>query len=119
MKKSKIRYIKQVLDSLEPLKKIPPKHRLSIVPLLTDDCLHKICESCQNLLGNTFNLNKNEMKKVHRKLKKHKKNIRLFSNPSTSLGRKRSILGNSQTGAGIFSILASTIIPALVAAIAK
>ena len=119
MKKSKIRYIKQVLNSLEPLKKIPPKHRMSIVPLLTDDCLHKICESCQNLLDNTFNLNKNEMRKVHRKLKKHKKNIRLFSNPSTSLGRKRSILGNSQTGAGIFSILASTIIPALVAAIAK
>ena len=73
MKTSKIRYIRRVLASLEPLQKIPPKHRPGIAPILTDDCLHKICEGCQNLLRNTFDLDKNEMGKVRRKLKKHKK----------------------------------------------
>ena len=119
MKKNKVRYIRQVLASLEPLQKIPPKHRTAIAPLLADDCLHKICEGCQNLLRNTFNLNKREMGKVTRKLKKHKKDIRIFSKPETSTARKRKILSSSQTGGGIFSILLSTVIPALVAAIAK
>lgn len=119
MKTSKIRYIREVLASLEPLQKIPPKHRPGIAPILTDDCLHKICEGCQNLLRNTFDLDKNEMGKVRRKLKKHKKDIRLFSKPETSLARKRKILGNPQIGGGIFSILLSTVIPALVAAITK
>jgi len=119
MKTNKIRYIRRVLASLEPLQKIPPKHRPAIAPILTDDCVHKICEGCQNLLRNTFDLDKNEMGKVRRKLKKHKKDIRLFSNPETSLARKRKILANPQTGGGIFSILLSTVIPALVAAITK
>ena len=119
MKKSKIRYIRQVLGSLEPLTKIPPKHRPAIAPLLTDDCLHKICEGCQNLLQNTFDLDSSVMGKVRRKLKKHKKDIRLLSKPETSVTRKRKILANKQTGAGIFSILFSTVIPALVAAISK
>ena len=100
MKTSKIRYIRRVLASLEPLQKIPPKHRPAIAPILTDDCLHKICEGCQNLLRNTFDLDKNEMGKVRRKLKKHKKDIRIFSKPETSLARKRKILANPQTGGG-------------------
>ena len=80
-----------MLASLEPLQKIPPKHRPAIAPILTDDCLHKICEGCQNLLRNTFDLDKNEMGKVRRKLKKHKKDIRLFSNPETRKSKSHNI----------------------------
>ena len=119
MKRDKIKYIQEVLTKLEPLKKISQKHRTSIVPLLSDDCIHKICEGCQNLLQNTFDLDKNKTRIVQRRLKKHRRVMRLFSKPETSIRRKRKILANQQIGSGIFSILASTIIPALVAAITK
>ena len=119
MKKKKIKYIRRVLTTLTPLQKIPPKLRPSIVPLLTDDCLHKICEGCQNLLRNTFDLGKNDIGKVRRKLNKHREDVRLFSKPETSILKKRKILSNTQTGSGIFSILFSTIIPALAAAISR
>ena len=119
MKRDKIKYIQEVLTKLEPLKKISQKHRTNIVPLLSDDCIHKICEGCQNLLQNTFDLDKNKTRIVQRRLKKHRRVMRLFSKPETSIRRKRKILANQQIGSGIFSILASTIIPALVAAITK
>ena len=50
MKKSKRNYIRNVLTYLEPISKVPPKRRNNIVPLLSDETIHKLCESCQNLL---------------------------------------------------------------------
>ena len=119
MKKSKLKYIRQVLNHLEPLSHVSPKKSINIVPLLSDDTIHKLCESCQNLLKNTYGLNNQKLRKITKKLKPLAKDVRRLASPSTSLLRKRKLLSNQQIGGGIFTIIASTIIPALLSAIAK
>ena len=54
MKKSKRNYIRNVLTYLEPISKVPPKRRNNIVPLLSDETIHKLCESCQNFVAKCF-----------------------------------------------------------------
>ena len=119
IKSGKKKYLKKVLQQLKPLAKIPSKSRLDMVPLLSDECIHKICESCQNLVLNTYGFDKGKLWKIKTKLKGSEKNIRLISKPTSSLLSKRKILASKQTGGGVFTLLASTIVPALIAALSK
>lgn len=119
MRKKDKQYIENSLKYLTPLKLLTKKQKSTIVPLLSDDCIHKICESCQNLLQNTYGFNKKKLNMIRKKLSSSSNDLRKFSNPKSSLLRKRKILESEQTGGGIFSLLASTIIPALISAIAK
>ena len=119
MRKRKQQYIEKTLSYLLPLTKIPKKNRSAFVQLLSDDCIHKICESCQNLLLNTYKFNHDKLKHIKRKLSTSPEDMRTFSKSSSSLLRKRQILSNDQEGSGIFSLLATTLIPALIGAIAK
>ena len=64
MKKGKQKYVKSVLGKLEPLSKIPSKKSVQIIPILSDDCIHAICESCFNLLQNTYGLDKRKLRLV-------------------------------------------------------
>jgi hypothetical protein len=113
------KYLKEVLRNLTPLLKIPKSRRSAVIPLLSDGCIHKICESCQNLLKNTYGFDRKKLRKIRNKFKSGKNEIRLFARPTSSLLRKRKILANEQTGGGIFTVLASAIIPAIIAALSK
>ena len=115
----KKKYIQKSLRTLLPLTKISSKQRANLIPLLSDECIHKICESCQNLLLNTFQLDEKKLTNIKRRLKNSQKDIRHLAKPRTSLLKKRQLLSNEQTGRGIFTILASTIVPALIAALTK
>ena len=119
MKKRQKKYLKEVVASLSPLTKIPAKTLLSLIPLLSDDCIHKICESCQNFLLNSFNLERKKLKNAVKKFNKSKKDLRTLAKPGVSLLRKRKLLANEQTGRGVVSILASIVLPALVSALSK
>ena len=113
MVKAKRVYLKKVVKSLAPITKLKSKELINIVPL------HKVCESCQNLLKNTYNFNDKTIKKVKKKLKSVKKEFRTLSKPKSSLNVKRSLLSNQQVGKGVFTILSSFILPALLAGLAK
>lgn len=119
MNKLQKKYLKGVIGTLLPLTKIPKSQTLSLLPLLSDDCIHKICETCQNFLMNSFNLNKKKLSYVRKKFNKSKKDIRTLARPSVSLLRKRKILSDNQTGRGVISILASIALPALLSALSK
>lgn len=119
MKPKKVQYIRRVLQYLQPLSRLPLKERNKIVPLLSDECIHKICESCHNLLLNTYKLNEKRLSKVKSILYRSRKNVRKIANPSSSLLSKRKLLSSNQTGRGFFTILASVIIPALIGLINK
>lgn len=112
-------YLKKVVKKLHPLVKIKRKEILNLVPLLSDECIHSVCESCQNLLKNTFKFDEKLLKKVKRKLKFARKDIRTLANPKTSLLKKRRLLSKNQTGGGVFSILSTFIIPAILSAITQ
>ena len=115
----KKKYIESVLRQLKPLTKIPASMRQDMIPLLSDECIHRICESCQNLVLNTYGFDQSKIKKIKSRLKGSEKQMRLISRPSSSLLSKRKVLSSNQTGRGIFTLLASTIVPALVAALSK
>ena len=115
----KKKYIEKTLGTLLPLTKISNKQRANFIPILSDDCIHKICESCQNLVLNTYGFDKAKLQKIRTKLKGSEKNIRLISKPTSSLLSKRKVLASKQTGGGVFTLLASTIVPALIAALSK
>ena len=115
----KKKYIEQVLRQLKPLTKIPANMRQDMTPLLSDECIHRICESCQNLVLNTYGFDQSRLKKIKKQLRGSEKQMRLISRPSSSLLSKRKVLSSNQTGRGIFTLLASTIVPALVAALSK
>ena len=86
---------------------------------MSDDCIHAICESCFNLLQNTYGLDKRKIGHVKRKLYESRNDVRTIVNPKTTLLKKRKLLMKEQTGRGIFTVLATTIIPAIIAALAK
>ena len=115
----KKKYIESVLRQLKPLTKIPASMRQDMIPLLSDECIHRICESCQNLVLNTYGFDQSKIKKIKSRLKGSEKQMRLISRPSSSLLSKRKVLSSNQTGRGIFTLLASTIVPALIAALSK
>jgi hypothetical protein len=115
----KKKYVKEALDYLLPLAKLPLKTRIKLIPLLSDTCIHKICEGCRNLLDNTADFDDKSIKKIRKKLQSSKNDIRCLARPSTSLLRKRKLLAKNQTGRGVFSILASIIVPALLGALTR
>lgn len=117
--RGKKKYIESVLRQLKPLTKIPATMRQDMIPLLSDECIHRICESCQNLVLNTYGFDQSKIKKIKSRLKGSEKQMRLISRPSSSLLSKRKVLSSNQTGRGIFTLLASTIVPALIAALSK
>ena len=119
MRKGKQKYIKAALRKLEPLSKISNRKSFQLIPLLSDDSIHAICESCFNLLQNTYGLDKRKLGQVKRKLYESRNDIRSIVNPNTTLLKKRKLLMKEQTGRGVFTVLATTIIPALIAALAK
>jgi len=110
-----------VLNQLHPLTKLSPlQQKKKLFPCYqTINCIHKICESCQNLLSDNLKLNSKKMQVVKSTLQKSRQNIRDISKPNTSLLRKREILSSYQTGKGIFSILTSVIVPSLIALLKK
>ena len=75
---------------------------------------------------NTFNnsgwphlyLNKNLQANLRKKLGPIKNDIRKLSKPQTSIKKKREMLKDDQVGKGVFSLLASVIIPSIVSALA-
>ena len=113
------KHIKKSLKYLTPLSKLPTHKSTSITHLLSDQAIHAICESCHNIITNTFGLSGRKLMRIKSKFNKSKKNMRLLANPSTSLLRKRRILSSEQTGKGVFSLIASVVIPALIAALSK
>ena len=119
MKEKKKKILKKSFKTASTFNKTFSNSTKKIVPLLSDDCIHKICESCQNLLSDNLNLNSKKMHVVKSTLQKSHKNIRHISKPNTSLLRKRKILTSYQTGKGIFSILTSVIVPSLIALLKK
>ena len=81
--------------------------------------IHIISSCCYNLLEDNIPLPLNKKKKIKIFLTPIKKEINIIGNKKASVKIKRKILSDPQFGGGIFTLLASTILPALISALAK
>ena len=89
------------------------KDRLLHMKFCSDDCIHAISECCHNILTDKFKFNHKQLSEIKEKLKPLKGEIRRLAKPSTSIQTKRKILQKPQVGDGVFGIIASLVIPAL------
>ena len=76
--------------------------------------IHNICEGIHNALNGRCAKEKPRNKRICNLIKNLKKELRKIANPSYDINEKRKILSNKQSGDGIFSIIASTVLPFLI-----
>lgn len=106
----------QIFQNMKQLKR---EKRLSFLKTCPDECIHALCEICFNLLHETIKLNKDKKYRLKQKLKPIRVDVRKLGNSNLSVNSKRKLLSKPQVGNGIFTILASTVLPALISALAS
>ena len=74
---------------------------------------------CANLIQDNIPLSLAKKKSIKELLSPIGKDIKTLSNRRTSIRKRREILTNPQVGSGIFTLLAGTILPAIISAFVK
>ena len=111
--------IEKRVKMFQIMKQLKRDERLSFLKTCPDECIHALCEVCFNLLHQSLELGKDKKYRLKKKLKPIRVDVRKLANSRLSVKTKRKLLSKPQVGDGIFTILASTIIPALISAIAS
>lgn len=105
------------IQTLKHIKKLKRNQHLDFLNKCPDECIHTICEACYNILNQSVKLNKDQKHRVKKKLKPIRDDVRKLSDPKLSVKTKRKILRKPQVGNGIFTLLATTVLPALISAL--
>ena len=113
------RTLRKRITTLQNMKQLKKAERLSFLENCPDECIHALCEVCFNLLHQTIKLGKNKKYYLKKKLKPIRVSLRKLANPKLPVKSKRKLLKEPQVGNGIFIILASTVLPALISALAS
>ena len=113
------RTLRKRITTLQNMKQLKKAERLSFLENCPDECIHALCEICFNLLHQTIQLKKDKKHRLKQKLKPIRVDVRKLADSKLSVKSKRKLLSNPQVGHGIFTILASTVLPALISAIAS
>ena len=116
----KNKYLQKRLNSLSSLPILKKKNKdMSFIDGYSNDKIHDICEACYNIVHMKFPLDSKKKNQLKRKLNPIKKEFRQLGNPKLLLRTKRKLLKNPQVGFGVFTALASFVIPALISLITK
>ena len=113
--------VKEVIDAIQVLKYIKSlkgDYRGFAQHTNLKD-IHIISSCCFNLLQDNIPLTDTKKRQIKIFLKPISKEINTLSNKRKSVKSKREILSDPQIGNGIFTLLASTILPALISALVK
>ena len=103
---------------LESLQSLPERLKknadMGFVDEYSDDKINDICEACYNIVHKKLPLNKTKNSQLKKKLLPIHNDVRRLANPKLQLRTKRRILKQSQVGSGVFTALASFVIPTLI-----
>ena len=72
-----------------------------------------ICEACYNIVHMKFPLESKKKYQLKKRLTPIKKDVMQLANPKILMKNKRKLLKKQQVGFGVFTALASFVIPAL------
>jgi hypothetical protein len=107
--------LKHKLKSLQSLpKRLMKNADMGFVDEYSDDKINDICEACYNIVHKKLPLNKTKNSQLKKKLLPIHNDVRRLANPKLQLRTKRRILKQSQVGSGVFTALASFVIPTLI-----
>lgn len=108
--------IKEKYNFLHDIVKAPKRQREKFLLQTQPKNIHTICEAVHNILiGRCTSSNK----QICSRMKLLKKQMQKLANPTLKVDQKRLILSNNQVGSGIFSLIASVVIPFLVNLLSK
>lgn len=99
-----------------------PKARvsdLSFIDTYTDSKIHDICEACYNIVQKKIPIDSRKRNQLKNRLIPIHKEVRRLANPKLKVKTKRKILKTPQVGSGIFTAIASIVIPALLSLLKK
>ena len=105
------------IHTLNTIKQLKGDQHQDFLRKCADECIHTICEACYNILNQTIKLTKDRKHRVKKKLKPIHDDVRKLSNSKLSVKTKREILRKPQVGKGIFTLLATTVLPALISSL--
>ena len=105
------------VKTLQHIKQLKSNQRLDFLKNCSNECIHAICEVCYNILHESLKLNKDKKFRIKKKLKPIRVDVRKLADAKLSVNTKRKILSKPQVGRGVFTVLASTVLPALISAL--
>ena len=108
-------HLKKKLKSLQSLPpKIKGKKDMTFIDAYPDEKIHDICEACYNIVQKKLPLNKSKNNQLKKKLLPIHNEVRRLANPKLQIRTKRRLLKQPQVGSGVFTALASFVIPTLI-----
>lgn len=108
--------LQEKYNFLHDIVKTPKRERAKFLVQTQPKNIHTICEAVYNILNGRCTSSK---KQICSRMKLLKKEMRDLANPALKVDKKRQILSNNQVGSGIFSLIASVVIPFLVNLLSK
>ena len=96
------------IELLKVLKKLKPDQLSTLIKFLNTDSIDCIGECCYNLLYTNLGLKKKTKKRIQNTLRGKEKIIKILSNRTNSIDRRKKIL--KQNG-GFIGVLAATVLP--------
>ena len=117
-KKMKNSGLNKKLKSLSTLPALKRSNKdMSFIDAYSDDKIHDICEACYNIVHMKFPLDSKKKYQLKKHLMPIKKDVMRLANPKILIKNKRKLLKKQQVGFGVFTALASFVIPALLSMI--
>ena len=117
-KKLKNSGLNKKLKSLSTLPALKRSNKdMSFIDTYSDDKIHDICEACHNIVHMKFPLESKKKYQLKKRLTPIKKQVMQLANPKVLMKTKRKLLKKQQVGFGVFTALASFVIPALLSMI--
>ena len=117
-KKMKNSGLNKKIKSLSTLPALKRSNKdMSFIDAYSDDKIHDICEACYNIVHMKFPLDSKKKYQLKKRLMPIKKDVMQLANPKILMKNKRKLLKKQQVGFGVFTALASFVIPALLSMI--
>ena len=110
-----VKTLRKRYNFLRDISNLKNRDRKKFLKECCEKNIHIICEAIHNVLRNTCPSNVC----VKRKVTKYSKELKKVADYKSNVALKREILSSPQAGDGIFSIIASSVLPFLVDLIAK
>ena len=107
--------LNQKLKSLESLpRRLKKNADMGFVDEYSDNKINDICEACYNIVHKKLPLSNSKNNQLKKKLLPIHNEVRRLANPKLQIRTKRRLLKQSQVGSGVFTALASFVIPTLI-----
>ena len=107
----------KMINKINMLRSVGRNHDMGLYP---DELIHCICEALNNIVHHPSNIAQRlENIRLRNLLLPIKEYIVELMEPELSMKRRRKILSKPQVGKGVFTALASFVIPALISMISK